>query len=131
MANKFQIEIIGEIDDPSDENLDVFIHFENGEEYVLSFFTLKNISRLMSKNKLMGEQLNGAYFWSSDMVIITEISEDSIMRTVEDLIKSHSFYRAASATNELAKKRKEDETTSSQVGEVLTQPIRIQPKNDG
>jgi len=130
MANSVQLEIIGEVSDPSDQNTDVFIRFENGEEYVASFFTIKNIVRMMSKNKVSGEQQNGSYFWSSDMVIVEEISEDCIRRTVEDLIKSQGFFRAASATNELARKRIEKETGHIPVGQVLTRPIKVIPKND-
>ena len=32
MINNFSIEVIGEIEDPDDDNVDVFVHFENGEQ---------------------------------------------------------------------------------------------------
>lgn len=106
MINNFSIEVIGEIEDPDDDNVDVFVHFENGEQYFASFFTLKNIERLNRKNRESGECSYGLYFWSSDMIIIEEITTENIRKSVEDFLETSGFYIAFEAANKSAKERK-------------------------
>lgn len=128
MANNFDLELIGEIENSKDENIDVFVRFKNGEEYVVSFFTIENLKKLISKNRISGEQLSGLYFWSSDMIIIQEIDKDKMKLTIEDLLKTSDFYYAARAVNNLAEKRKISETKNQNIGVVFNPPIKIPKK---
>ncbi len=85
-----------EIVDPTDDNVDVHVRMESGERYVATFFTLKNVQRLMDGYKQTGECSSGQYFWASDMVIIHDLTDETIRQTVEDLIASGEFKRAFS-----------------------------------
>lgn len=107
--NEFDIEVIGVIENPLNDNVDVFVHFSNGEDYMASFFTLSNIIDLIKKNKQTGEQANGRYFWSSDMIIVEEMTEENIRLSIEDLLETSGFYIAFEATNSKAKNRREKE----------------------
>lgn len=72
-------------------NSDVIVEFEDNERWVASFFTYNNISQLTEKNKDTGECLCGMYFWSSDMVLINEISRRNIEEVVIHLLSEDSF----------------------------------------
>lgn len=75
------------IEDTKDFNVDVYIIFENDTWYCPTFFTLDNIRNIMNYHKISGESASGTYLWSSDMVIVKEITKEVIQITVEDLIQ--------------------------------------------
>jgi len=75
------------VDDIYDDNLDVNIILENGDVYVGSVFTLQNIKTLMSRN-------GSRYFWSSDMIILEELSLKSINAAIEAVLKDDYFTQA-------------------------------------
>jgi hypothetical protein len=41
------------------------------------------ISKLVEKNKITGECLNGKYFWASDMILVEEVSRERIQEIIE------------------------------------------------
>ena len=96
---KFTIEIIGQIQSISNDNVDVYITFENGDKYFATFFTLKNISDLLESYLETGENNNGAFFWSTNMIICKELSMDGFRITVNNLLLSNSFHSAFSLVN--------------------------------
>ncbi|MEM6643564.1 MAG: hypothetical protein AAF616_11345 [Bacteroidota bacterium] len=101
----FEIEIIGEIWNTQDDNIDVFVRFKNKEEFVGSFFTLENIQRLIKEKSVSKENVSGLYFWSSDMIIIEELTEENIKLSIYDMLKEGTFFSAFSPTNKLAYER--------------------------
>lgn len=74
-----------------DDNTDVIVKFQDETEWIASFFTYANINKLIEKNKTTGECLGGRYFWSSDMILIDEISREAIEEVIKDLIKENCF----------------------------------------
>lgn len=105
--SSFKISIYHEPMNAEDDNVDVFVHFENGEKYVGSFFTLKNIGTIMAHHKATGESLNGLYFCSTDMIIIDKLTSEGIRDTVRHLLQEDTFYVYFSPVNEKAKIKKE------------------------
>lgn len=77
--------------DIHNDNTDVFVEFEDGERWGASFFTYSNINKLVEKNKITGECLNGKYFWSSDMILIDEVSRKRIEEVIAYLINEGEF----------------------------------------
>ncbi|MBG9786697.1 hypothetical protein [Brevibacillus laterosporus] len=77
--------------DPYDENTDVIVTFPNRTRYVASFFTYKNIESIRQQNREHGENMNGLYFWSSDMVIVDNIKAETITSIIEQLITEDKF----------------------------------------
>ncbi|WP_293913579.1 MULTISPECIES: hypothetical protein [unclassified Sphingobacterium] len=67
-----------------DDNIDVNIVLENDEVYFGTLFTLKNIEKLMKNN-------HDAYFWSTDMLILEELSLQGINVALEALFKDGYF----------------------------------------
>ncbi|MEK7857336.1 MAG: hypothetical protein AAB288_14695 [Acidobacteriota bacterium] len=74
-----------------DDNSDVIVTIENGEKWVASFFTYRNIQTLREKNKASGECMSGAYFWASDMILMDELSRARIEAVVNDLREEGEF----------------------------------------
>jgi len=76
-----------------DENTDVIVKLEDETKWVASFFTYKNILSLKNKNEATSECLNGKYFWASDMLLIEEISRETITKVVTQLLTNGEFWR--------------------------------------
>jgi hypothetical protein len=73
------------------DNTDVTVEFEDNTRWVASFFTYSNINKIIEKNKATGECLNGKYFWSSDMLLVDEISRERIEEVIKHLIDNNEF----------------------------------------
>lgn len=74
-----------------DDNLDVIVTFSDRSKWIASFFTYKNILTLSEKNKQTGENMNGAYLWSSEMVLIDIASRERILAVIDYLIENDEF----------------------------------------
>ncbi|MBM7868626.1 hypothetical protein JOC70_000095 [Clostridium pascui] len=77
--------------DINNDNTDVIVEFHNGTRWIASFFTYSNISKLVEKNRRTGEYLRGKYFWSSNMVLVDEISRKRIEEVINYLINEDEF----------------------------------------
>ena len=77
--------------DPNNDNVDVQVTFPNGESFSAVFFTLQNIDTLMKHYKKTGECANGLYFWTSDMLIVQKLTEQTICETIDNLLAQEEF----------------------------------------
>jgi len=77
-----------------DDNADVIVTLANGEKWIATFFTYKNILSIAEKNKTTSECLAGAYFWATDMILVEELSRGKIESVVADLINQNEFEHA-------------------------------------
>lgn len=77
--------------DIHNDNTDVIVEFDNKKRWVASFFTYSNISKLVEKNKITGECLNGKYFWASDMILVDEVSRERIQEVIQSFINEGEF----------------------------------------
>lgn len=89
--------------DPNDDNVDVEVTFPNGESFSAVFFTLQNIETLMKRYKKTGECADGLYFWTSDMVIVQQLSEKTICATIDKLLVEGEFESVFSKNQEFTK----------------------------
>ncbi|WP_430411634.1 hypothetical protein [Kordia sp.] len=87
----YEIIRITESEDIFDGNEDVFVKFTNGDQYIATFFTYKNIETLRQKNKKIGEELYGNYFWATDMILIDNLNITTIKDVIDNLLKNDSF----------------------------------------
>lgn len=83
-----------------DNNIDVFVKFEDGTEWNATFITYKNIYTLSEKNAETGEYLNGRYFWTTDMILVKTIQRKYIKEVIDELINSEDFERIFSRSDE-------------------------------
>ncbi|MDF2849700.1 MAG: hypothetical protein K0S31_385 [Sphingobacterium multivorum] len=70
--------------DVYDDNLDINIILENDEVYFGTLFTLTNINKLMEKNREI-------YFWSTDMLIVKELSYQGIHAALQAVLNECYF----------------------------------------
>lgn len=82
---------VGENRNDEDNNTDVIVKFDDGSEWVASFFTYQNIISLSQKNEKTGECLYGDYFWVSNMILVKEMSRVAIQRVIKQLILDGKF----------------------------------------
>lgn len=78
-----------QVTDIYDDNLDVNIVLSNGDVYFGTLFTLKNIQKLMITN-------NEIYFWSTDMLIVKDLSYQRIHQAIETVLNDGYFEMAFS-----------------------------------
>lgn len=86
--------------DPDNDNVDVHVTFPNGESFSAVFFTLQNIETLMKDYRKTGECANGSYFWTSDMLIVQELTEQTICEIVDNLLADGEFKSVFSKNEE-------------------------------
>lgn len=98
----YQLTIYHGIDpiDPDNANVDVQVTFPNGENFSAVFFTLQNIATLMRGYEETGEGANGLYFWTSDMLIVQELTEETICKTIDTLLAEKEFESVFSKNEE-------------------------------
>ena len=77
--------------DPDNDNVDVQVTFPNGESFSAVFFTLQNIDTLMKDYEKTGEGANGLYFWTSDMLIVQRLTEQTICEAIDNLLAEGEF----------------------------------------
>ena len=82
--------------DKYDDNVDVEITLADNRVFSATFFTLENIKNLLLSYKATGECANGLYFWAKDMIIVKELDEDTLRKTINDLIDSEELYSCCS-----------------------------------
>lgn len=71
--------------------IDVVVDLVNGEQYVASFFTYRQILELKAWHERTGEYLNGKYFFSKNMVLIDFFSSENIRKVIDHLIEEGEF----------------------------------------
>ncbi|AYK08760.1 hypothetical protein [Brevibacillus laterosporus] len=74
-----------------DNNVDVMVTLSDNSKWVATFFTYENIKTLQQKNKKTGENLKGAYLWTSDMVLVDNVSRKRIEEIINHLINEDDF----------------------------------------
>jgi hypothetical protein len=87
-AEPFSIHVVGaQVWDPKRDNIDIEVRFLDGRRFGATFFTLKNLASLFEKNRSTGECAGGTYLWAANMIIVEELSMETITRTVNDLLR--------------------------------------------
>ena len=103
--NNYKLTIYTGIDplDPDNANVDVQVTFPNGESFSAVFFTLQNIDTLMKDYEKTGEGANGLYFWTSDMLIVQKLMEQTICEAIDNLLGEEEFASVFSQYPQVAK----------------------------
>jgi hypothetical protein len=78
---------------PVDDNTDVIVTFDDRSRWVTTFFSYANIATLVTNYRRSGESLGGKYFWSSDMILVDEVSRKRIEEVVAHLLHEGNFKR--------------------------------------
>ncbi|MEO9477236.1 MAG: hypothetical protein ABJG41_16945 [Cyclobacteriaceae bacterium] len=73
------------------DNSDIDVIFEDGEQFSATAFTYENINWLKQKNIQTGEHLNGKYLWATGMFIVESLERTIIEYIIDDLIEQEEF----------------------------------------
>src|SRR3989344_783844 len=71
---------------PRDETVEVRLTTRDGQEYSANFTAKGFIDPMFEKNKRTGECAKGTYFCMPNMILVEEISEENVRKTIDDLI---------------------------------------------
>lgn len=82
----FEFDSWNESFDRNDANTDVIVEFDDKSKYSMTFFTYQNVQTLRDNNKSSGECLSGKYFCATDMILISEITKETIIEVIEYMI---------------------------------------------
>jgi hypothetical protein len=74
-----------QVKDLLNDNLDINVILDTEDVYFLCFFTTDNIINLMAQEIGTSSEL---YFWASDMVIVRDLSKETIKQAVNSIIES-------------------------------------------
>jgi hypothetical protein len=77
-------------DDPPEsvDNADVHLRLTDGTVRYVTFYTLPAIDRVLRRHRTTGKTANGAYFWSTDLVIVPDPGVLAMTRAIEELVRS-------------------------------------------
>lgn len=78
---------------PIDTNSDVIVTFDDRSRWVATFFSYANIATLVTNYRQSGEHLHGKYFWSSDMILVDEVSRTRIEEVITHWLHEGNFKR--------------------------------------
>ena len=94
-SQNFSVHVLGaQVWDPLNDNVDVEVRFGDGRRFGATFFTLANVERLFDKNRKTGECASGLYLWAANMILVRDVSIETIERTVKDLMDCDEFEQA-------------------------------------
>jgi hypothetical protein len=92
------IEIFWPYSEPMTDNdaVDVYVYMADGTKYVATFVTLSHVQNVMGKDKATGESAAGTYYWQSNMIIVKNLTEENVRKTIDDMIEQSYFNSAFS-----------------------------------
>lgn len=73
---------------PKKQEIEVRLKTKDNEEYSANFTTSPFINYMFKKNKKTGECASGTYFCMPGMIIVKEINNKMIKKTIDDLIEN-------------------------------------------
>ncbi len=88
----YSFKIITRSFNPENDLVDVALIMPDDHKYYANFVTPSYFTYLFNKNKKTGECAGGTYFCMPDnMVVVEMITEETISKTIEDLIKNEEI----------------------------------------
>ncbi len=77
--------------DRSDECTEVIVDLKNGDKYVCTFLTYKNLASKQMGHQISGDYLSGKYYWIDRMVFVDLLTTNRIREVVEHMIEEGDF----------------------------------------
>ncbi len=77
--------------DPTDANADVAVTFADGSRWFATVFTYRNVLTLTERWRRTGESFGGRYFWTSDLLLLDELSRARIEEVIAHTLANGEF----------------------------------------
>lgn len=72
-------------------NTDVIVRFDNGDEYVATFFSFKNLEGMIEEHKQSNEYFSEAYYKVLDAVLVNDFNNAKLHSVIEHMIVEGDF----------------------------------------
>src|ERR1044072_720734 len=79
--------------DRRNDNVDVEVNFKTGERYGATIYTLENVASLMQQWRTTGDCRNGLYFAAPHVILVSELTSETILALIADLYKDGTLAR--------------------------------------
>ena len=88
-AENFVLEYWKEIENEKYGDMECYLYWK-GHKYFEFAMTLKKIQDIMMAHSKTGECLNGSYFILKDLLILNEITEQTLLESMQDLLSNEN-----------------------------------------
>jgi hypothetical protein len=93
----FRLMVLAGVDglDREDDNVDVEVHLaSDGSRWGATVFTYRNLDTLMRQWAQSGECRNGLYIWADHMIVVRELTTETLLEVVGDLVEQQQLETA-------------------------------------
>ena len=77
--------------DYEDLNTDVIVQFENGDRYVATFFSWKNLENMIKELEPTEEYRSGRFYKVLNMVLVRDFGEGNIRPVIDAMLAEGDF----------------------------------------
>lgn len=77
--------------DYEDLNTDVIVQFDNGDQYIATFFSVKNLEGMLEEHKRSDEYLSEEYYKVLDAVLINDFRNKKLLSVIEHMMVEGDF----------------------------------------
>jgi len=77
--------------DYEDLNTDVIVQFDNGDKYVATFFSQKNLENMIKELQQIDEYRTGNFYKVLNMVLVRDFGEGDIRPVIDEMLAEGDF----------------------------------------
>jgi hypothetical protein len=77
--------------DYADLNTDVIVRFADGDEYVATFFSFRNLEAMFAENRMEQEQHAEPYYKILNAVLVESLQKSKLLPVIEHMIVEGDF----------------------------------------
>jgi hypothetical protein len=74
-----------------DLNTDVIVNFENGDKYVATFFSHKNLKKTVDADRQAFDFSSDRYYRILNMVLVEDLNKENLLAVIECMIAEGDF----------------------------------------
>ncbi len=77
--------------DHKDLNTDVIVRFDNGDEYVATFLSIRNFEAMLQKHRYSNEHSSKRYYKLLNGVLVNDFSSGNLLHVIEQMMAEGDF----------------------------------------
>jgi hypothetical protein len=72
-------------------NTDVIVRFDNGDEYIATFFSFKNLQGMIEEHKHSKEYFSEEYYRLVNAVLVNDFNNNKLLSVIEHMMAEGDF----------------------------------------
>jgi hypothetical protein len=72
-------------------NTDVIVRFDNGDEYIATFFSFKNLQGMIEEHKQSKEYFSEEYYRLVNAVLVNDFNNNKLLSVIEHMMAEGDF----------------------------------------